>query len=407
MGHVVYVAPSNDQGPLLNRVCMAMYAVALGFVALRRCFTRGYIVKKFGLDDLFIAIAVTLGGAQTVTMMLQVQNGEGQHSSELHVDMVNAMLMWRLVNMLIYFVANWAVKMSILALYYRIGYGRQGLPWIVQSKSVWATAGLMTVFSLSHFLVQLFVCRPISRAWDIEQLPHGCFNGPLFMMISGAINVATDVVLLLFPLPLLPLFKYNRRQRMALALILSIGVIPVVASTMRLCEIVVSDSPVMKGISWQEADFSWGWSWVPVWSQIEVDVGIVAASLPCLSPLLKQVWVGFCHTQNHSASTPSQMRTVPGYRESWEKGVVSVDFESDKDDFGFGMDVEKRLTVREKEMGKDMQMSWFEDGLSDVDEDEDGDADEGRRRVGVAQTSDGQVVSRTEALPRVVGYTQL
>jgi hypothetical protein len=98
------------------------------------------------------------------------------------------------------------------------------------------------------------------------------------MMLSAAINVATDLILLLFPLPLLPLFKYNRRQRskstkpyaytqrfcniltrvvVALAVILSIGLIPVVASTMRLCEIVMSDAPVIIGRSWQEADWSW------------------------------------------------------------------------------------------------------------------------------------------------------
>ena len=43
--------------------------------------------------------------------------------------------------------------MSILSLYYRIGYGKQGLPWIVQSPAVWTAAGFMTAFSFSVFLV--------------------------------------------------------------------------------------------------------------------------------------------------------------------------------------------------------------------------------------------------------------
>lgn len=43
--------------------------------------------------------------------------------------------------------------MSILALYYRIGHGRQGLPWIVKGKSVLVTACIMTAYSLSVFLV--------------------------------------------------------------------------------------------------------------------------------------------------------------------------------------------------------------------------------------------------------------
>ncbi|KAI4637312.1 hypothetical protein J4E83_000127 [Alternaria metachromatica] len=57
------------------------------------CFTRGYVVKKFGLDDLFIAIAVTLGAAQTVTIILQIEHGQGRHASELHVEQFDEMLM--------------------------------------------------------------------------------------------------------------------------------------------------------------------------------------------------------------------------------------------------------------------------------------------------------------------------
>jgi hypothetical protein len=103
--------------------------------------------------------------------------------------------------------------MSILALYYRIGSGKRGLPWIVQAPAVWATAGLMTAFTVAIFLAQLLACIPISRAWDVEAQPQGCIQGETFMQVSAAINVGMDVVLLLFPLPLLPLLKFNRKQR--------------------------------------------------------------------------------------------------------------------------------------------------------------------------------------------------
>ncbi|KAI4956569.1 hypothetical protein J4E91_000781 [Alternaria rosae] len=147
---------------------------------------------------------------------------------------------------------------------------------------------------------------------------------------------------------------------------------------MRLCEIVMSDSPVRPGSTWQEVDFSWGWSWVPVWSQIEVDIGILAASLPSLSPLLKHVFN--CPAR---ATTPSEVPTLPGYRGSWgEKNLVSMDDEDDIEksawDFAsseekngaFNFDVERRLTVAEIEMGKamDMENSYFDDTASEVEE---------------------------------------
>jgi hypothetical protein len=55
------------------------------------------------------------------------------------------------------------------------------------------------------------------------------------------------------------------------------------------------------------------WSWVPVWSQIEVDVGIVVASLPSLHPLVQQVWKGFSTTRR---LTPSQLPDFPEYHGS-------------------------------------------------------------------------------------------
>ncbi|KAL1796731.1 hypothetical protein ACET3X_005271 [Alternaria dauci] len=406
MGHIVYVANGHDQGPVIGRVSMAMYTMAVAIVALR-CFTRGYIVKKFGLDDLFIAIAVTLGAAQTVTILLQIEHGQGRHASELHVEQFDKMLMYQWINMLIYFVANWAVKMSILALYYRIGYGKQGLPWIVQSPAVWTVAAFMTAFSFSVFLTQLFICTPVSRVWDIEAQPDGCINTAMFMIISGAINVATDIVLLVFPLPLIWVIKFNKRQRTALAVILSIGVIPVVASTMRLCEIVMSDSPIRPGSTWQEVDFSWGWSWVPVWSQIEVDIGILAASLPSLSPLLKQVF-----NCPHRTATLSEVPTIPGYRGSWgEKNLVSIDDDDLEKgtDGAFEFDDKKRLTVTEVEMGKAMDMgnSYFDDSTSDAGERHSVYPESmGRPSIGVARTADVHVLSRTGA-PRIVEYKKL
>jgi hypothetical protein len=41
---------------------------------------------------------------------------------------------------------------------------------------------------------------------------------------------------------------------------------------------------------------------VPMWSQVEVDAGIVAASLPSLSPLLKRLWSDLVTPRPGSAS---------------------------------------------------------------------------------------------------------
>jgi hypothetical protein len=101
---------------------------------------------------------------------------------------------------------------------------------------------------------------------------------------------------------------------------------------MRLCEIVMSGNSIQKGMSWQQTDSSWyvpllfyhlthdshltllrTWAWIPVWSQIEVDIGILTACLPCLSPLLRLMWSEVSVTRT---MTPSMVE-LPKYSGSW------------------------------------------------------------------------------------------
>ena len=56
---------------------------------------------------------------------------------------------------------------------------------------------------------------PVDLAWDIgnTEADDSCIDSTLFMHVQGAVNIFTDFVLLLYPLPLLPLMKFNRGQR--------------------------------------------------------------------------------------------------------------------------------------------------------------------------------------------------
>lgn len=79
-----------------------------------RFVTRGWITRKFGVDDAFIAGAIVsrlisirwyiademkiLGAGQTGTIILQVKNGRGRHTQELSIEQVNNALMVSCVN---------------------------------------------------------------------------------------------------------------------------------------------------------------------------------------------------------------------------------------------------------------------------------------------------------------------
>ena len=63
----------------------------------------------------------------------------------------------------------------------------------------------------------------------------------------------------------------------------------------------------------QHADSAQELAYVFLWSQIEVDVAITAASLPGLSLLLEKVWIGF----SYGSASPYENPTYAKGRQSY------------------------------------------------------------------------------------------
>ncbi|KAF2448226.1 hypothetical protein P171DRAFT_470068, partial [Karstenula rhodostoma CBS 690.94] len=290
---------SEDCGPMIARVSIAVYAVAVFFVALR-LFTRGWLIRKFGLDDLLIGIALSVGAGETVALQLQVYHGQKQQPGDAEKDEVSKVLMYKYVNMLMYYLANGAVKLSILVLYYRICSLQKGLPWFLRGPVVWTMWVAIMAFTLSTLFVEMFSCLPVSAIFDLENPTRRCIAWVPFYLSQAGIDVFINLALLLFPLPFLGILKIDRKQRYALVLVFSIGLLPLVASVIRLCQITIAVGTEAR--MRPSGDASWEGRWIPLWSQIEVDVSIVAASLPSLSPLLKQMWSSFAHSRTLSPS---------------------------------------------------------------------------------------------------------
>ncbi|KAK7181731.1 hypothetical protein PSPO01_12181 [Paraphaeosphaeria sporulosa] len=300
---------SEDCGPTIARVSIAVYAIAVSFVALRFV-TRGWLVKKFGLDDLLIGIALLVGAGETVALQFQVHHGQKLQFGASKKEEISKILMYKYINMLLYYVANGAVKLSILVLYHRICSLQKGLPWFLRGAVVWSMWAAVTAFTLSTFFVEMFNCLPVTAIFDLENPARKCIAWVPFYLSQAGIDVFINLVLLVFPLPLLAILRIDRKQRYLLVLVFSIGLLPLVASIIRLCQIATAAGT--KAGMRPSGDSSWEGRWIPLWSQIEVDVGIVAASLPSLSPLLKQIWSGFAHSRTLS---PSHVPTLiePGF----------------------------------------------------------------------------------------------
>ncbi|KAJ8116995.1 hypothetical protein OPT61_g1722 [Boeremia exigua] len=210
-----------------------------------------------------------------------------QEKRPLLVDAVRGiMITWWMYRM-VYVAALCFVKLSILYFYKTIASHRT-LRHIVNGTIVF-----VGVYSFGAVMAAAFQCRKPSDAWNTEiylaqfdpepnpSLPEvHCYDPTILFMVTAALNLFSDLVILLIPVPVLLSLSVPLRQRLALVGIFSVGVLAIVASSIRMHVMVLwAASP------WNSAIYG---ADLLLWGQVEINSGIISASVPFLRLLFKR-----------------------------------------------------------------------------------------------------------------------
>jgi hypothetical protein len=128
-------------------------------------------------------------------------------------------------------------KFSILFQYLRIFPGRSFriachiMMAVVATYSSWA-------------IVSGYVnCVPVAKFWN-HDLPGSCLNFEAVWFFNASMNIATDLALLILPMPLLSQLQLPRMQKIALMGVFAIGILVIITSILRLSSLhQVAQSP--------------------------------------------------------------------------------------------------------------------------------------------------------------------
>lgn len=108
------------------------------------------------------------------------------------------------------------IKLSILCFYIRIFNVK---PFVIASTAV---ACLVVLWALSVILCGFLLCRPFEYNWD-QSIDGSCGDQIKSYIITGALNIVTDALVLGLPLPMIWKLKVNLRSKIALTGIFAIG----------------------------------------------------------------------------------------------------------------------------------------------------------------------------------------
>jgi hypothetical protein len=107
-------------------------------------------------------------------------------------------------------------KASIILLYLRI--------FIQKTFRIicWAMLSIIVAYMIATTAAAIFQCTPIPRAWD-KTIPGTCINITQNWFANAGFSIATDVIILLMPMPIIYSLNLQINQKLGLMFIFALG----------------------------------------------------------------------------------------------------------------------------------------------------------------------------------------
>lgn len=164
-------------------------------------------------------------------------------------------------------------KLSILAFYLRLSPQR----WF--RVITFSLMGAAACYVMIYTFMFIFRCDPVEKGWYNMIETGSCMDSKTIMTVLSVLNIVMDVMTLMLPIPVIMKLNMRLAQRISIILIMSSGVF--------VCAIAIQRTVQMIG-ALTSTDYTWDITEQFYWSYLEVNAGILCASVPALKPFAKR-----------------------------------------------------------------------------------------------------------------------
>ncbi|ORY58147.1 uncharacterized protein BCR38DRAFT_489627 [Pseudomassariella vexata] len=183
-------------------------------------------------------------------------------------------------------------KLSVLALYTKI------LPFPIIAILTRVIAAMMLVWYTATWVGNIFIVQPVAANWDFSIPITWQGDIPAFARSIDAMTIVTDIAILVLPFKYLMTLRMPFWSKTALLFAFSLGILTVIISIIRLY-LTKWDSNIADDLT------------VPfIWEGLEPSIGIIAACIPTLRPLLGR---GTYSTGTMQLRPPATRRTPKSF----------------------------------------------------------------------------------------------
>ncbi|KAK8131839.1 hypothetical protein PG999_000012 [Apiospora kogelbergensis] len=272
---------NDDRGSELCYVAIIFTAISLFCLGLR-CYTMGFILKRFFLADWTAVLTGLNQCAFCAFTLLGVKNGLGKHVVDVSPESRIEALKWKWAGQVSYVVGSTLIKFVAGLLLLRLFAGQR---W--QRITIIFLMVLVGLVQIFYLFIAIFQCTPVPFYWYRytagTPVTGHCLNPTLATIptyVSIFLGVVSDWFLALLPITLVRKIEMERKAKISIVGILAIGSMASLANVVRI--------PYAKQLL-SSPDYLHNFTDLAIWSIIECALGLTATSLATLRPLFVRI----------------------------------------------------------------------------------------------------------------------
>ncbi|KAK8093776.1 Satratoxin biosynthesis SC1 cluster protein 4, partial [Apiospora hydei] len=291
-----------NRGPELFAIDIVFALLALTACILR-VFTRTFMVKAFGVDDILMVVSTAFFLVYASFSIAGTHFGTGHHHKDLPVANIQAAMKCWWMCYLTYTCSMITSKISIGLFLLRIAAKK------IHQHIIYGAMTISVISGLAFFFVTLFQCNPSPYFWNryVPGEPGSCVPSDVIIglgFLYTSFSLISDFTFALLPAVLIWDLKLKQRTKFAIIPLLAMGCVASCA--------VVARYPYMPRLR-EVDDFLWATVDIAIWSTVEQGLAITAGSLATLRPLFKHIGYGLGLTTRPSDYGPGGGTNANGY----------------------------------------------------------------------------------------------
>jgi hypothetical protein len=213
-------------------------AIAI-LICCLRLFARHFVFDRFELPDLWVFLAILCAATRDALIHVVLTWGTNNLSAaarsrieftpqEIYRRTIGSK--FTIANRPVYNTYLWLLKLVLLDFFCRHFHPTQR-----SKRIIWWTYGMVFFATwLAALIVGFTECDPFRLYWQVVPAPGRCVEAQMQLITLGVLNIFTDLMLLLLPLPALFSLKTPWRRKFRLLLICTLGIFIVAVTVIRL-----------------------------------------------------------------------------------------------------------------------------------------------------------------------------